>query len=166
MIAFKQPPNLKSRLCKAKLPTSKQHKKRQIKGMRSCNKPCSICPYVLKSKEFMSTTTKEKFIMTGDYTCTTKGVIYITTCSKCLKQYVGQTGRKLSDRIKEHLNCICLQKEVTGIHYNSKGHNSSHLQVQIIEKVYPNTPNYRLEREDQWIKRLSTKTPNGLNKHD
>ena len=166
MVAFKQPPNLKSRLCKAKLPTSKQHQKRQIKGMRSCNKPCSICPYVLKSKEFMSTTTKEKFIMTGDYMCTTKGVIYLTTCSKCLKQYVGQTGRRLVDRIKEHLNCICLQKEVTGIHYNSKGHNSSHLQLQIIEKVSPNTPNYRLEREDQWIKRLSTKTPNGLNKYD
>ena len=35
------------------------------------------------------------------------------------------------DRIKEHLNCICLQKEVTGIHYNSTGHNSSHFQVQV-----------------------------------
>ncbi len=70
------------------------------------------------------------------------------------------------DRIKEHLNCICLQKEVTGLQYNSTGHNSSHLQVQVIEKVTPNTPNYRLEREDHWIKKLVTKTPHGLNKHD
>jgi hypothetical protein len=53
------------------------------------------------------------------------------------------------DRIKEHLNCICLQKEVTGIHYNSTGHNSTHFQVQVIEKGTPNTPNYRLEREEQ-----------------
>jgi hypothetical protein len=36
----------------------------------------------------------------------------------------------------------------------------------VIEKVSPNTPNYRLEREDLWIKRLSTKTPHGLNKQD
>jgi hypothetical protein len=26
--------------------------------------------------------------------------------------------------------------------------------------------NYRLEREEMWIKRLSTKTPHGLNKQD
>jgi hypothetical protein len=69
---------------------------------------------------------------------------------------VGQTGRRLSDRIKEYLNCICLQKEATGIHYNTTGHNSSNFQVQVIEKVSPNTPNNRLEREDMWIKRLST----------
>jgi hypothetical protein len=166
MIAFRQPPNLKNKLCRAKLPTTKQHQRRQMTGTKPCNKPCGICPYILKSKEFISTHTNEKFNMTGIYTCSTKGVIYLTTCSKCMKQYVGQTGRRLSDRIKEHLNCICLQKEVTGIHYNSKGHNSSNFQVQVIEKVSPNTPNYRLEREELWIKKLSTKTPNGLNKQD
>ena len=166
MIAFKQSPNLKRKLCQAKLPPKKVHQKRHLLGTKPCNKPCSICPYVLHSKEFFSTHTKEKFKMTGTFTCSTKGIIYLTTCSKCQQQYVGQTGRRLSDRIKEHLNCICLQKEATGIHYNTTGHNSSHFQVQIIEKVSPNTPNYRLEREDMWIKRLSTKTPHGLNKQD
>jgi hypothetical protein len=38
--------------------------------------------------------------------------------------------------------------------------------VQIIEKVTPNTPTFRLEREDFWIKKLSTKIPLGLNKND
>ncbi len=166
MIAFKQPPNLKSKLCRATLPKTRQHQKRQITGTKPCNKPCGICPYVLKSKEFISTHTKERFSMTSAYTCSTKGIIYLTTCSKCLKQYVGQTGRRLIDRIKEHLNCICLQKEVTGIHYNSVGHTHNNLQVQVIKKVSPNTPNYRLEREELWIKRLVTKTPNGLNKQD
>jgi hypothetical protein len=166
MIAFKQPPNLKRKLCQAKLPQQKLHQKRQLTGIKPCNKPCGICPYVLKSKEFISTSTKEKFNMTGSFTCYTKGIIYLTTCSKCLKQYVGQTGRRLIDRMNEHLNNICLQKETTGTHYNSPGHNSSHFQVQIIEKVSPNTANYRLEREEMWIKRLSTKTPHGLNKQD
>jgi hypothetical protein len=119
MIAFKQPPNLKNKLCKAKLPTLRQHQSRQMTGTKPCNKPCGICPYILKSKEFISTHTREKFNMTGTYTCSTKEVIYLTTCSKCMKQYVGQTGRRLADRIKEHLNFICLQKEVTGVHYNS-----------------------------------------------
>jgi peptide-methionine (R)-S-oxide reductase len=166
MIAFKQPPNLKSKLCQARLPKQRLHQKRHLPGTRPCNKPCGICPYILQSKEFISTHTKEKFNITGTYTCSTRGVIYLTSSSKCLQQYVGQTGRRLIDRVKEHLNCICLQKEVTGTHYNSAGHNSSNVQVQVIEKVSPNTPNYRLEREDLWIKRLSTKTPRGLNKQD
>jgi ribosomal protein L31 len=166
MIAFKQPPNIKRKLCQAKLPTQKMHQKRQLTGTKPCNKPCSICPYVLQSKEFISTHTKENFNMTGTFTFSTKGIVYLTICSKCHQQYVGQTGRRLSDRIKEHLNCICLQKEATGMHYNSTGHNSSNFQVQVIEKVSPNTPNFRLEREDMWIKRLSTKTPHGLKKQD
>ena len=165
MLAYKQPPNLRNKLCHAKLP--KQTKpKRSLKGTKACNTPCGICPYILDSKEFISTTTRQRFEMTGHYTCNTKGVIYLTTCSKCLQQYVGQTGRRLVDRIKEHLNCICLQKEATGIHYTSNGHNHYNMQVQVIEKVNPNTPNYRLEREDLWIRKLSTKVPNGLNKND
>jgi hypothetical protein len=36
--------------------------------------------------------------------------------------------------------------------------------VQVIEKVIPNTVNYRLEREDHWIKTPGTKAPLGLNK--
>ena len=127
---------------------------------------CGICPYVLNSIEFISTSTNEKFNMKGTFTCDTKGVIYLSTCAKCKKQYVGQTGRKLSDRIKEHLNNICLKKESTGIHYTSNNHNHYDMQIQIVEKVSPNTPNYRLEREEFWIKRLSTKTPFGLNKID
>ncbi len=165
MVAFKQPPNLRNKLVHAKLPT-KGKIKRQIKGTKPCNKPCGICPYVLQSNEFISTATNEKFQMKGTFTCNTKGLVYLTTCSKCLIQYVGQTGRRLVDRIKEHLNCICLQKEVTGVHYNSIGHNHYNLQVQVIEKVSPNTPNFRLEREDYWIKKLCTKTPSGLNKQD
>ena len=165
MVAFKQPANLRNKLVRAKLPTQGREKRQAI-GIKPCNKPCGICPYVLKSSEFISTGTKERFQIQGTFTCNTKGLIYLTTCSKCLIQYVGQTGRRLVDRIKEHLNCICLQKEVTGVHYNSSGHNHYNLQVQIIEKVSPNTPNYRLEREDYWIRKLCTKTPIGLNKND
>jgi hypothetical protein len=149
MIAFKQPPNLRRKLCQAKLPKQKLHQKRQLTGTRPCNKPCRICPYVLKSEKFTSTHTKEKFNMMGTYICSTKGIINLTTCSKCLQQYVGQTGRRLSDRINEHLNCICLQKGATGTHYNSPGHNHSHFQVQVIEKMSPNTPNYRVEKDCQ-----------------
>jgi peptide-methionine (R)-S-oxide reductase len=98
MVAFKQPPNLRNKLVHAKLPT-KGKSKRQVNGIRPCNKPCGICPYVLQSNQFISTATKERFQIKGTFNCNTSGVIYLTTCSKCLIQYVGQTGRRLVDRI-------------------------------------------------------------------
>jgi hypothetical protein len=57
------------------------------------------------------------------------------------------------------------KKEVTGIHYYLPSHFNWHFKVQIIEKVTPYTPNYRLECEDL-DKKLATKIPVGLNKND
>ena len=54
-------------------------------------------------------------------------------------------------------------RNVSGIHYNLKGHEHLDFQVQIIEKVTPNTELYRLERESYWINKFSTKAPFGLN---
>ena len=83
-----------------------------------------------------------------------------------MKQYVGQTGRRLVDRIKEHLYCIKKKKEATGIHFSTGNHSNSDMRVQVIEKVMPNTVNMRLERESFWINKLATKSPQGLNKND
>jgi hypothetical protein len=165
MLAFKQPPNLRSMLCHAKLPANKPTK-RKLVGIKPCNEPCSVCPYIDTSKEFHSNQTKEKFQMTESFNCSTKGIIYLTTCTHCNKQYVGQSGRKLKERIKEHLYNILQKKEVTGVHYSLPGHSHWNFKVQIIERVTPNTPTYRLEREDHWIKKLATKIPLGLNKND
>ena len=38
----------------------------------------------------------------GDYSCKTKGVAYLISCTKCRKQYIGQTCWKFCDRIKEN----------------------------------------------------------------
>jgi hypothetical protein len=48
----------------------------------------------------------------------------------------------------------------------NRGHSHWDLKVQILETVTPNTPSFRLEREEYWIKRFKTKTPYGLNKMD
>ena len=53
----------------------------------------------------------------------------------------------------------------TGIHFNEKGHQHKDFEFHIIEKVIPNTPHMRLQRENYWIQTLNTKTPRGLNKN-
>jgi hypothetical protein len=64
----------------------------------------------------------------------------------------------------EHLNSIYHKKEAIDIHYFSSTHSDNDFRVQVIEKVSPNVANFRLEREEYWIRMLGTKTPLSLNK--
>ncbi len=66
----------------------------------------------------------------------------------------------------EHLNNIYQKKETTRVHYSLPNHQHTDFSTQVIEKVIPETANYRLEREEYWIKTLGTKVPLGLNKQD
>ena len=109
------------------------------------------------------TQTQEKHILNEEFMCFTNGVIYLTTCAKCSKQYIGQTGRSFHERIHEHMYDIKRGKNTSGKHYNLKGHTHEHFQVQIIEKVMPNTELFRLEREEFWINKFVYKAPFGLN---
>jgi hypothetical protein len=120
---------------------------------------------VSTTKVVKSSHTKATISIKGSFNCNTRGVTYITTCEKCRKQYIGQIGRKLRDRFGEHLYNICQKKEVTGLHYTSPGHSHLDLKVQILKKVTPNTPSFRLEREKYWIEKFCTKAPFGLNKY-
>jgi hypothetical protein len=82
------------------------------------------------------------------------------------KKYTGKRDRRFGLRITEHLNSIYHKKEATGVHYSSTSHSHNDFRVQVIEKVSPNTVNYRLEREEYWIRIQGTKTPLRLNKQD
>ena len=166
MVAFKQPQNLQKMLCHAKLPpkkTGREHPARAMWGMKKCTKPCPIDIHVLPSKKVKSSQTGETFVIKGNFKCFTEGVIYVTTCDICKKQYIGQTGRSLHTRIREHMYDLKKGKNVSGIHYSLRGHTHEDMKVQIIEKVTPNTDHYRLEREEYWIRKFITKKPFGLN---
>ena len=166
MVAFRQSQNLRSMLCRAKLPPKVAAKKQPVSkdfGMKKCNRPCPIDIHVWPAKSVISTHNGEKHTINGEFTCFTSGVVYLTTCEKCKKQYVGQTGRTFHTRIREHMYDIKRGKKTSGIHYTSEGHEHSDFRVQIIEKVTPNTEFHRLEREEYWIKKFVTMTPFGLN---
>ena len=93
MVAYRQPANLRKTLCHTKLP-SKNKPKRQLYVSQKCNVDgCQCCSYTSEEKQFNSSVTKKSFKSTNIYTCLTVGVIYLITCRKCKKQYLGQTGR-------------------------------------------------------------------------
>ena len=157
--------NLRKTLCHTKLP-SKNHSKRNLLGSQKCNYDgCMPCSYTSEAKQFKSSVTNMVYKSTTKYTCQSVGVIYLVTCQKCKKQYVGQTGRSARTRCLEHLRYLKSKTEATGIHFNERGHEHKDFQFHIIEKVIPNTPQMRLQRENYWIQTLNTKTPRGLNRN-
>ena len=96
------------------------------------------------------------------FSCNTNGVVYMLTCSYCNKQYVGETGRKLKERIKEHITNRNNNEKTIGTHYNLPGHQKAYFKVQILERVIPNTKFYRLVRKSFRMKKLDIMTPLGL----
>ena len=75
MVAFKQPQNFQKMLCHAKLPhkkTGREHPKRDLWGMKKCNKPCPIDIHVLPSKTVKSSQTGKKFVIKGNFNCFTE----------------------------------------------------------------------------------------------
>ena len=80
--ALRRAKNLKDLLVRISLPRNLPH---QSLGTFPCNRTvCRTCPYVNSS----STIT------------TPKGHVYITKCPSIV--YIGETGRRLADRFREH----------------------------------------------------------------
>jgi len=98
--------------------------------------------------------------------CNSFNVIYLITCLKYKLQYVGETYRKLKDRLNDHKSNIRTNKETAiGIHFRSALHNIKHLQIQPILQINTESHTDRLQQEKYWMDILKTFYPNGLNKY-
>ena len=65
--------------------------------------------------------------------CTSANVIYCITCTLCKKLYIGETGRRLGDRFREHLRDVekgekNASKPVAR-HFNLPNHSILHMAV-------------------------------------
>ena len=163
MVAYRQPPNLKQTLCRAKLPTGKRPSRKAI-GMQRCTNSCPVCIH-MKDTKTIKAKNGDTFKMTDQFGCLTTSVIYVATCEKCKNQYVGQSGRRFYDRVMDHLRYVKNGTQALGLHYkeSKRCDPNRDLKFQVIEKVYPDKEPIRLQREKLWIQRLDSKV-NGLNR--
>ena len=115
MVAFRQPPNLKSMLCRAKLPNGGRSQRKQI-GMQRCRHSCTPCIHLLDTK-LIKAKNGDTFKMTDQFGCKSHSIVYLATCEKCKNQYVGQTGRTFHERVMEHLRYIKAGINALGEHY-------------------------------------------------
>ena len=130
-----------------------------------CNlRRCATCTHFNTDNYFQSTITNERFRIRFPFSCSSSNIIYLITCKKCKKQYVGQTIKTLRERIYHHRSSIrTSQGRYISKHFSLPGHNISDLTVQVIDRTTNNEQTKLHEREQFWIKRLTTLQPNGLN---
>jgi len=132
-----------------------------------CKHPlCNCCKSIQENNTFTSTTTKQTYSVETSMNCNSSYIIYLITCTHCKLQYVGQTNRKLKDRLNDHKSNTRTNKQTTvGIHFRSSPHDITNLQIIPIEQIEHNNQHQILIREQFWINTLQTKYPKGLNNY-
>lgn len=109
-------------------------------------------------------TTKQIYDVQRNLSFQMSNCVYLIFCSKCHKQYVGQTKNRLLLRVYQHLYNIRNKIEARRFlvkHFLE--HGLSALKVTGLQSNPFWTLRERLKTEREWIKRLDTLYPRGLN---
>ena len=132
-------------------------------GSHPCNKPCVTCPYFVRKTHFMSTSTRIKYKIKQNINCQSHSCIYVIECTKCHKQYVGQTSQTINQRFYGHRQDIRDNNEKTlPRHIHSECPNSDVI-IYGIQRFHTNEHILRTTTEAAWIQVLTTIRPAGLN---
>ena len=72
-------------------------------------------------------------MITDHFTCTSANVIYCLACTFCIRFYIGETGRRLDDRFREHLRDVEKDdknaSKPVARHFNLPNHSKQHMAV-------------------------------------
>ena len=97
----RQSSNLKRLLCSSNISTNKPTFKRT-----KCGKSCFCCDCITQAELFKFKYWHQPFILKSNFNCETPNLIYVIICSGCNKEYIGQTGGQLKERLsiyREHI---------------------------------------------------------------
>ena len=161
--AFRRPRNIRDLLVNARVKPSPDDTQ---KGCTKCtSKKCAVCPFIVESHKFTSSSTGESFPITSHAHCKSTWVIYLITCKKCNKQYVGKTTTSLYTRFTNTKSDIKNRKKNLPIvdHFNSKDHSIADVSLMAIENINNKTDHNIEKRESYWIAKLRTLRPDGIN---
>ena len=92
---------------------------------------CNTCPFIHNADKI--TGPKRSIKITDRFTCTSANVFYCMTCTLCKKIYIGETGRRLGDRFREHLRDVESNdknaSKPVARHFNLPNHSSQHMTI-------------------------------------
>ena len=135
---------------------------------------CIYCNKLDRSGTLKSKITNCKYMTLTNISCKCTNLVYCIQCLSCGKHYIGPTKRGLMDRLMEHYRNIRPNQGIylVGRHLNTPGHNGlDDLNIYVLDfiRVHPDgtqTAKLRDEIEKNWIYRLRSQIPLGLNLFD
>ena len=137
--------------------------------LKYCKSPrCKTCLWKQLDQGNIITNrlTGQTYTIDFEASCKTTNIIYLVTCSHpdCMFQYVGHSSKAVNHRLTGHRNNLCSLKgsppKHVGEHFK-KVHSPSNLRIKPIQ-LLKCSDNARTI-EDEWIIKLSSGFPYGLN---
>ena len=94
----RQPPNLKKILTKAKFSINEENS-----GVMRCRCPrCKTCPHIRETTTIKFKNVEQDFKIKTKMSCLSKNLLYSIICRGCYREYIGQTGDSLRNRVTVH----------------------------------------------------------------
>ena len=125
---------------------------------------CKTCPFVRNADKISGP--KRSVKITDRFTCTSANVIYCITCTLCKKLYIGETGRRLGDRFREHLRDVEKDdkdaSKPVARHFNLPNHSKEHMSICGLS-LHQGTTDSRKNLEQRFIFQIGTLNPHGIN---
>ena len=95
------------------------------------NEKTKTCLFIVNTSKISGP--KRSVKITDRFTCTSANVIYCITCTLCNKLYIGETGRRLGDRFREHLRDVEKNdkdaSKPVARHFNLPNHSKKHMAI-------------------------------------
>ena len=174
IVGFRRLPNLKDMLTNASLIYPPVQKTTSTPTPSICTRlgKCTYCPMMKKLATINCSFTRKSFKpqdLPKHTTCEINNVIYLITCTKYHKQYVGETCRALRKRMYEHKGSILKDGQPTPVsrHFKNDGHSHRNMQFSVLEwctpKFDPSNTARRRRTEFSWIFKLHSLATIGIN---
>ena len=159
LISFKRDKNIGNFLVRSAFQTSNQA------GTFKCARArCKTCPFICNVEKLSGP--KRSIKITDHFTCTSTNVIYCITCTLCKKLYIGETGRRLGDRFREHLRDVEKDdknaSKPVARHFNLPNHSKQHMVVCGLS-LHQGSTESRKTQEQKFIFQIGTLNPHGIN---
>ena len=121
---------------------------------------CDTCPHLYQHPNMDFPLGSKPVVQAS---CTERNVVYGIKCASCGSTYIGQTGKRLGDRVVQHLRDIRLDNgKPVARHFNMSGHRGGQdLQVAVL-LILGTTEANRRKQESHLIQSLGT-YPFGIN---
>ena len=159
LISYKRDKNLSNFLVKSTLKSDHQP------GTFKCARVrCRTCPFISNANKISGP--KRTVAITDHFSCISTNLIYCITCTLCKKVYIGETGRRLGDRFREHLRDVEINdkdaSKPVARHFNLPNHSQKHMAVCGLSLHLGNTES-RKNIEQKFIFQIGTLSPCGIN---